>query len=88
MFQHFTPGEAVKDSCLAAFGFSPTAFLAHVETGLVLGVLNIVVVIVFRVIELRMKYKAREQAPEEEALSRDSDHSERRGRSRKGPIAR
>lgn len=51
-----SPGDAVKDTLLAGAGFSPALFLAHVETALVIGVLNVVVVAVFRGVELWLKY--------------------------------
>jgi uncharacterized membrane protein YagU involved in acid resistance len=56
-----TPGEAVKDSLLA--GAAPAVmFLAHVETALVIGVLNVLVVAVFRGVELWLKYGRKGQA--------------------------
>lgn len=51
-----SPGDAVKDTLLAGAGFSPAFFLAHVETALIIGVLNVVVVAVFRGVELWLKY--------------------------------
>lgn len=53
------PGELVKDSALAALGFSPAAILPHLDTALCLGLANLLVVIVFRLVELRMRYGKR-----------------------------
>ncbi|HEV2707059.1 MAG TPA: hypothetical protein VGV59_14130 [Pyrinomonadaceae bacterium] len=62
--QLITARDVLKDSALAGVGFSPVALLTSLEPGLILGILNLVVVIVFRVIELRMK--ARRRRPPEE----------------------
>lgn len=50
------PGDAVKDTVLAAYGYWP-ALIMHIETGLVLGLLNLLVVIVFRTVELRHRMR-------------------------------
>lgn len=54
---HLTPGDVAKDSLLAAIGFSPALLLSHVEVAILFGVLNLIVVIAFRAVELWLKYK-------------------------------
>ena len=54
---HLTPSDIAKDSLLAAIGFSPAFLLTHVEVAILFGVLNLVVVIAFRAVELWLKYK-------------------------------
>lgn len=49
-------GDALKDSALAAYGYWP-ALLLHIETGLLLGLLNLLVVVIFRAVELRHRMK-------------------------------
>lgn len=51
-----SPGDAVKDTLLAGAGFSPALFMAHVETALFLGLLNLLLVAIFRGVELYLKY--------------------------------
>lgn len=51
-----SPGDAAKDTLLAGAGFSPALFLAHAETALLLGLLNLLLVAVFRGAELYLKY--------------------------------
>ena len=55
-FRFLTPGDAVKDSLLTVYGYWP-ALLVHVETGLLLGLLNLLLVAVFRGLELRHRMK-------------------------------
>lgn len=50
-----TPGDLAKDSFFSGLGFSP-ALLGHVEAGVVFGILTLLVNVVFRVVELRLKY--------------------------------
>ncbi len=59
MFYNLTPHDLLKDSFLAAFGFIPTA-LTQVHVALILGLLNLAVVVTFRLIELRRR-SAREE---------------------------
>lgn len=64
MLHHLvTPGDACKDTLLAGAGFSPALFLAHVETALIIGVLNLVVVVIFRGVELWLKYGRKSKGP-------------------------
>ena len=50
-----TPGEAVKDTMLAG-GAPAVMLLAHADTAVIFGVLNVLVVAVYRAIELWLKY--------------------------------
>lgn len=70
LFRHLTPGDAVKDSLLAAYGYWP-ALLMHVETGLLLGLLNLALVAVFRGLELRHRMKLDRLRLAAEAKGRD-----------------
>ena len=54
---HITPADIAKDSLFAGLGFSPALLFAHVDLVLLFGFLNLAVVVVFRVIELWLKYK-------------------------------
>ncbi|MCA1615036.1 MAG: hypothetical protein LC795_15570 [Acidobacteria bacterium] len=56
LFKFLTPGDALKDTALAAYGYWP-ALVMHMETGLLLGLLNLLVVVIFRVVELRHRMK-------------------------------
>lgn len=51
-----TAADLVKDAGLTALGLSPVAAL-HLDTALVLGVINLVVVAVIRLVEIRMRYR-------------------------------
>lgn len=52
-----TPGDAVKDSLLGGAGLSLALFFKHVEIGLLLGVVNLLLVAFFRGLELYLKYR-------------------------------
>lgn len=56
-----TPGDLLKDSALAGLGFSPAAFF-HMEPAVFFGFLNLLVVVVFRAVELFLKYRGRGSA--------------------------
>lgn len=56
IFKVITPGDLAKDASLTALGFSPAALFAHLDTALVLGIANLLIVVIFRLVELRMKY--------------------------------
>lgn len=74
LFRHLTPGDAVKDSLLAVYGYWP-ALLMHIETGLLLGLLNLVLVAIFRGIELRHRMKLDRMKLAAEAKRRDEADS-------------
>ena len=50
------PGDALKDTALTAYGYLP-ALIMNIETGLLLGLLNLLLVAVFRGLELRHRMK-------------------------------
>jgi hypothetical protein len=56
LFRHLTPGDAAKDFALSVYGYWP-ALLMHIETGLLLGLLNLLLVAIFRGLELRHRMK-------------------------------
>lgn len=56
IFNLVSPGDAAKDTLLAGLGFSPALLIAHVETALIIGLANVLVVAVFRGVELYLKY--------------------------------
>lgn len=63
MFTQFvSPGDAAQDSMFTAAGFFP-AFVAHVETALIIGLVNALIVVVFRGVELWLKYGRKGKAP-------------------------
>ena len=70
LFRHLTPGDAVKDSLLAVYGYWP-ALLMHIETGVVFAVLNLLVVVIFRAVELRHRMKLDRQRLAAELKGRD-----------------
>jgi hypothetical protein len=72
MFLNFTPTDAIKDSLLTAYGFSPALVLPHLEAGLVFGFLNLCVVIFFRVMEFRYRCRLEEIRLQEEREARHS----------------
>lgn len=51
-----TSHDIIKDSVLAAFGFLPGA-LTQVDVAIIFGLLNLLVVILFRLFELRRRGK-------------------------------
>lgn len=55
MFEFLTIGEISEDTCFTALGFSPALF-GHIETGLLFGFLALFINIVFRTVELQLKY--------------------------------
>lgn len=59
IFKVVTPSDLAKDFSFAVLGFSPAALLPHLDTALVLGLLNLLIVVIFRVVELRLKYRSK-----------------------------
>jgi hypothetical protein len=54
VLHHLTSTDLLKDTLLACFGFLPTA-ITQADVALILGLLNLAVVIVFRLVELRRR---------------------------------
>ena len=54
MLENLTSTDLAKDSLLAALGFMPSA-LTQAQVELILGLLNILIVVLFRVIELKRR---------------------------------
>lgn len=72
LFKFLTPGDAVKDSALAIYGYLPAVFM-HMETGLLLGILNLLLVALFRGLELRHRMKIERLKAERRRLPDEAD---------------
>lgn len=71
MFHLVTPGDLAKDSFFVGAGFSP-ALLGHIETGLLFGFLTLGVNVVFRAVELYLKYGKKRAGSDGSASSSSS----------------
>jgi hypothetical protein len=60
-FRLITPGDAAKDTGLAALGFLPFALSPQAQIALALGLLQLAAVVVFRLVELRHKMRMDER---------------------------
>jgi hypothetical protein len=56
LFRFLKPGDAVKDAALGLYGYLP-ALVMNIETGLLLGLLNLALVAIFRGLELRHRMR-------------------------------
>ena len=54
VLHHFNRADLVTDSALAAWGFLPSA-LTQIHVALILGVLNLLIVVAFRALELVLR---------------------------------
>lgn len=73
LLKFLRPGDAFKDTALAAFGYWP-ALVMQIETGVILGVLNLLVVVIFRAVELRHRMRLdRERAAARRKISDEAD---------------